>query len=109
VPFANPAVIGMMEFMLVDQQFRSHVSFTTIGWESRLKSVIALAGTFCEWGVRRYTETGWFKDCDLYTQASETCYTTLRNRMDSLVGSEMILFRELLDIIRSVMLTLPVY
>ncbi|KAG1773724.1 hypothetical protein EV702DRAFT_1048115 [Suillus placidus] len=99
MPFANPAVVGLTEFMLVDQQFCSHVSFNTPGWESRLKSVIALAGTFCNWGVRRYSETGWFKNGDLYTPASETCYTTLRNRMESLVGSEMILFTELFNII----------
>lgn len=99
----------MVEYMLVCQQFRSHVAFDTPNWESRLRNVIALAATICRWGVRKYSANGWFGDEDLYTQESEDYHSNLKDRMTSLTGTDMILFRELLDTIRSVLLSLPVY
>ncbi|KAG1758094.1 hypothetical protein EDD22DRAFT_850314 [Suillus occidentalis] len=50
VPFGNSTVRCMVEYMLVDQQFRHQVDFNSVNWESRLMNVIALAGTICHWG-----------------------------------------------------------
>jgi hypothetical protein len=99
----------MVEYMLEDQQFRHHVAFTTLGWEKRLMNVIALAGTICRWIVSRYLATGWFGDCELYTSENESRYADMIARMDSLSGSEEMLFREVLLTIRSVFMTLTVH
>ncbi|KAG2046633.1 hypothetical protein BDR06DRAFT_977341 [Suillus hirtellus] len=84
VSFANSTVICMVEYMLVCQQFRSHVAFDTPDWESQLRNIIALAATICHWGVRRYLANGWFGDEDLYMQESEDYHRDLKDRMTSL-------------------------
>ncbi|KAG1854406.1 hypothetical protein C8R48DRAFT_776800 [Suillus tomentosus] len=109
VPFAHPGIIGMVEYMLVNQQFRRHIEFDSPDWESRLINVIALAGMIARWVVSRYSVNGWFKEAELYTLANEKYHTELKTRMFSLSGDEEILFRELLRTIRSVLLSLPVY
>ncbi|KAG1876132.1 hypothetical protein C8R48DRAFT_669327 [Suillus tomentosus] len=92
VPFAHSGVIGMVEYMLVDQQFRRHVAFDSPDWESRLMNVIALAATLCRWVVRRYSVNGWFGDNGLYTLEHESYYVELKTRMITLSGSDEILF-----------------
>ncbi|KAG2132822.1 hypothetical protein DEU56DRAFT_757313 [Suillus clintonianus] len=106
-PFSHPSVTGMVEYMIVHQQFRRRVNFDSPGWELRLMNVIALAGTLCRWVVSRFSATGWFQARELHTPENESYYTYLKARMASLSGVEKILFRELLVNLRSVFLTYP--
>ncbi|KAG0708108.1 UvrD-like helicase C-terminal domain-containing protein [Suillus ampliporus] len=49
VPFGNPVIIGIVEYILVDQGYRQFISLKEPDWEVRLMNTFALSRAICNW------------------------------------------------------------
>ncbi|KAG1759634.1 hypothetical protein EDD22DRAFT_849119 [Suillus occidentalis] len=103
IPFGHAAIMVFLEYFLLQRKFIGYVSFNDEGWERRLSNVIALAATFCYWGLCRCSHSGWFVHSEFDTPENRQCYNTMISRMRSLVGTEKMLFDQRLIYIRHVL------
>lgn len=103
IPFGHAAIMVFLEYFLLQREFTGYVLFDDEGWERRLSNVIALAATFCTWGLRRCSHSGLFVYSEFDTPENRQCYNTMISRMRSLVGTEKMLFDQRLIYIRHIL------
>jgi hypothetical protein len=109
IPFGNAAIVGIAEYILIDQGYYRFISLNAPDWRVALENTIALSAAICDWIIRRCSTDGLFQNADFHSPESEACYRRMKARMSSFVGNEKAEFRALLSFIRDLLLSFPTY
>ncbi|KAG1843873.1 hypothetical protein C8R48DRAFT_678619 [Suillus tomentosus] len=86
VPFGNASVIGMTEYILVDQAYRQYLSLDGPDWALGIRNTLLLAATICKWKIQQCSKNGWFRITDFHISENEVSHEELKMRMSSLQG-----------------------
>ncbi|KAG1840797.1 hypothetical protein C8R48DRAFT_679496 [Suillus tomentosus] len=95
VPFGNASVIGMTEYILVDQAYRQYLSLDGPDWALGIRNTLLLAATICKWKIRQCSKNGWFRITDFHISENEASHEELKTRMSSLQGVRIAAFSTL--------------
>jgi hypothetical protein len=70
VPFAHPAIIRLMEIILLELKYYKYIfADNTDKWKIRLRNVFAIGGVICKWIFEQY-KSGFFEAEELVAYAS---------------------------------------
>ncbi|KAG1876099.1 hypothetical protein C8R48DRAFT_669301 [Suillus tomentosus] len=104
IPFGNDALVGIAEYILVDQGYHQYISLDGPDWEVALGNTFVLSAAICNWIIRRCSRDGLFQNTDFHCSENETCYNRMKDRMSSLVGNEKVEFHGLLSFMRDLLM-----
>lgn len=101
VPFAHPAIIRLIEVILLELQYHRFVFFDDSDrWKTRLRNVFAIGGTLCRWLMMQYS-TGLFIAAELATKENADYYDGLVYTINRFDPDQQLFFDALLVDVRA--------
>jgi hypothetical protein len=76
VPFWNPSLSGIVEYIVVDQGYHQFMSLNGPNWEVDLGNTFALSAAICGWTIWQCSRHGFFQNANFHTLESEARHMT---------------------------------